>query len=115
MLQFSEHLIVQLIALRVLLSLKSSFLYDLPHTPAFLCPVPLLACLLNQAVYHFLDPLSACQVYSYLKHRLLILFLAPNHRDDLIFKHFHAICAHTLQAGKDHQQLLVLFSLNARE
>ena len=113
MLQFSEHLIVQLIALRVLLSLKSSILNDLPHTPAFLCTVPFLACLLNQAVYHFLDPLRAYQSFSYLKHRLLILFLAPNHRNDLIFKHFNAIALHALQAGKDHQQLLVLSRLKA--
>ena len=99
MLQFSKHLIVQLIALRVLLNLKSSILYYFPHTPAFLVSVPLLACLLNQAFYPFLDPLPAYQAYSYLKHRLLVLFLAPNHRDDLILKHFHAICVHALQAG----------------
>ena len=57
MLQFSEHLVVQLIALRVLLNFKSSIRYYLPHTPAFLVSVPLLTCLLNQAVYHFLDTL----------------------------------------------------------
>ena len=112
MLQLSEHLIVQLIPLRISLALKRPILNDFLESPGLLHSVPLLACLLNQAVNHFLETLPSYFADSYLEHNPLVLFAAPDHRDNFVAKHSHAIGVHAFQTGKDHQQLLVLSEIN---